>query len=71
MSVTTGGIARTTKDRRCLVNTFSDFYNPKILNDEHKFSPSSVYYVPPEVTLTLASTIRRPRCHSSNDALSL
>jgi dynein heavy chain len=31
-----GGRCTDDKDRRCLVNTISDFYNAKILDDDNK-----------------------------------
>jgi dynein heavy chain len=46
-----GGRCTDDKDRRCLVNIISEFYAPHILNDDHKFSPSGIYYAPPEGNL--------------------
>jgi dynein heavy chain len=43
-----GGRCTDDKDRRCLVNTISDFYAPHILDDSYKFSPSGTYYAPPQ-----------------------
>jgi dynein heavy chain, axonemal len=43
-----GGRCTDDKDRRCLVNIISDFYNPNILDDDYKFSSSGIYYAPPE-----------------------
>ncbi|MAD34528.1 MAG: hypothetical protein CMJ88_12345 [Planctomycetes bacterium] len=41
-----GGRVTDDKDRRCLVNILSDFYNPLIQDDTYKFSPSGIYYAP-------------------------
>ena len=46
-----GGRCTDDKDRRCLVNIISEFYNPSILDDDHKFSPSGTYFAPPEGNL--------------------
>jgi dynein heavy chain, axonemal len=46
-----GGRVTDDKDRRCIMNILDDFYNPVILNDEYKFSPSGVYYAPAAATL--------------------
>jgi dynein heavy chain len=42
-----GGRCTDDKDRRCLVNIISEFYNPQILDDDHRFSQSGTYYAPP------------------------
>lgn len=43
-----GGRVTDDKDRRLLVNILSDFYCEKIQDDDYKFSPSGIYYAPPE-----------------------
>lgn len=42
-----GGRVTDDKDRRCLMNILSDFYCPDMLRDEHKLSPSGLYFAPP------------------------
>ncbi|KAH9098913.1 hypothetical protein LEN26_016540 [Aphanomyces euteiches] len=42
-----GGRVTDDKDRRCIVNTLSDFYTTLIQDDEYKFSPSGIYFAPP------------------------
>ena len=47
-----GGRVTDDKDRRCLLNILSDFYNASIVeNDRYVFSPSGTYFAPPEGTL--------------------
>jgi dynein heavy chain len=46
-----GGRCTDDKDRRCLVNIISEFYNAHILDDNYKFSPSGTYCAPPEGNL--------------------
>jgi dynein heavy chain len=46
-----GGRCTDDKDRRCLVNIISEFYNAHILDDAYKFSPSGTYCAPPEGNL--------------------
>ncbi|RHY56820.1 hypothetical protein DYB38_001612 [Aphanomyces astaci] len=41
-----GGRVTDDKDRRCIVNTLSDFYTPSIQDEGYKFSPSGTYYCP-------------------------
>ena len=43
-----GGRCTDDKDRRCLVNIITDFYQALILDDQHRFSPSGTYFAPPE-----------------------
>ena len=43
-----GGRVTDDKDRRCIINILSDFYTPSICLDDYKFSPSGVYFAPPE-----------------------
>lgn len=43
-----GGRVTDDKDRRTLMNILTDFYTPDILKDDYKFSPSGIYYAPPE-----------------------
>ncbi|RYG67806.1 hypothetical protein EON64_06645 [archaeon] len=37
-----GGRVTDDKDRRCIMNILDDFYNPVILSDEYRFSPSGM-----------------------------
>ena len=46
-----GGRVTDDKDRRCILNILMDFYNPGILDDNYKFSPSGKYYAPENGTL--------------------
>ena len=46
-----GGRVTDDKDRRCIMNILDDFYNPAILDDSYRFSPSGTYYAPPSDTL--------------------
>ena len=41
-----GGRVTDDKDRRCIMNIVTDFYTPKILDDDYKFSISGDYYAP-------------------------
>jgi len=41
-----GGRVTDDKDRRLIAVILKDFYHPKALNDEYKYSPSGVYYCP-------------------------
>ncbi|KAJ3238670.1 Dynein heavy chain 3, axonemal [Chytriomyces hyalinus] len=43
-----GGRVTDNMDRRCLVSLLSIFYNPEILDDEYKLSPSGAYLAPPK-----------------------
>jgi dynein heavy chain len=43
-----GGRVTDPKDRRCISTILSDFYDPKVLNENFKFSESGIYYIPPE-----------------------
>lgn len=43
-----GGRVTDDKDRRCLDTIVADFYRPPILDDKHRFSPSGIYFAPPE-----------------------
>jgi dynein heavy chain len=43
-----GGRVTDDKDRRTLMNILADFYTPGIQDDNYKFSPSGIYYAPPE-----------------------
>lgn len=42
-----GGKVTDGTDRRTLMTIINLFYNPKILTEEYKFSPSGKYYAPP------------------------
>ncbi len=46
-----GGRVTDDKDRRCSMNILDDFYNAKIQRDDYRFSPSGIYYAPPNGTL--------------------
>lgn len=46
-----GGRVTDDKDRRCIMNILADFYNPNILDDSYRFSPSGTYYAPENGTL--------------------
>ena len=46
-----GGRVTDPKDRRLIKILLKDFYSPKILNDNYKFSPSAIYYAPKEGVL--------------------
>jgi len=35
-------------DRRCLMSILKKYYNPGIIGDDYKFTPSGTYYAPPE-----------------------
>merc|ERR1719478_1101521 len=41
-----GGRVTDNQDRRCIVTILKDFYNPKIMNEDYKFSVSGTYYSP-------------------------
>lgn len=41
-----GGRVTDDKDRRCLLSILNDFYTPRILDPDYKFSPSGTYYAP-------------------------
>lgn len=41
-----GGRVTDTHDRRLIKIILKDFYDPKILDDEYKFSESGKYYAP-------------------------
>mmetsp|Transcript_23863 Transcript_23863/g.43710 ORF Transcript_23863/g.43710 Transcript_23863/m.43710 type:complete len:2143 (+) Transcript_23863:3-6431(+) len=43
-----GGRVTDNQDRRCIITILKDFYSPKILDPEYKFSLSGIYYSPPE-----------------------
>ena len=47
-----GGRVTDDKDRRCILNILDDFYTSKIQDDSYKFSPSGVYFAPPNGSLT-------------------
>lgn len=42
-----GGRVTDGQDRRTIVNILADFYTPKILDEDFKFSISGIYYAPP------------------------
>merc|ERR1719198_2960229 len=42
-----GGRVTDNQDRRCIITILKDFFTPKILTDEYKFSSSGIYYAPP------------------------
>jgi dynein heavy chain len=46
-----GGRVTDDKDRRCIMSILADFYNPAIIKDDYRFSPSGTYYAPPAGTL--------------------
>jgi dynein heavy chain len=46
-----GGRVTDDKDRRCIMNILDDYYNPSIVSDTYKFSPSGIYFAPPPGTL--------------------
>lgn len=46
--ITFGGRVTDEWDRRTLKSILSRFYNPMILDDSYKFSPSGIYYAPPD-----------------------
>ena len=46
-----GGRVTDPKDRRLIKILLSQFYTPEILSDTYKFSPSGVYFCPPEGSL--------------------
>jgi len=41
-----GGRVTDSQDRRAIVNILKDFYTPKILEEDYKFSVSGIYYSP-------------------------
>eukprot|EP00931_Biecheleriopsis_adriatica_P052316 TRINITY_DN3041_c0_g1_i3.p1 TRINITY_DN3041_c0_g1~~TRINITY_DN3041_c0_g1_i3.p1 ORF type:complete len:5045 (+),score=1273.98 TRINITY_DN3041_c0_g1_i3:2025-15137(+) len=41
-----GGRVTDNQDRRCIITILQDFYTPKILDDDYKFSISGIYYSP-------------------------
>ena len=41
-----GGRVTDNQDRRLIITILQDFYNPKILEDDYKFSISGTYYAP-------------------------
>ena len=43
-----GGRVTDPKDRWCINTILSDFYDPKVLHENFKFSESGVYMIPPE-----------------------
>lgn len=47
-----GGRVTDPKDRILINTILEDFYDPKVLNDNHKFSESGIYYCPPEGELS-------------------
>jgi dynein heavy chain, axonemal len=46
--ITFGGRVTDDWDRRCLKSILAKYYNPQILNNAYKFSPSGLYYAPPD-----------------------
>jgi len=47
-----GGRVTDPKDRILINTILNDFYDPKVINDGHKFSEGGVYYCPPEGELS-------------------
>eukprot|EP00442_Polarella_glacialis_P024664 CAMPEP_0115137118 /NCGR_PEP_ID=MMETSP0227-20121206/56805_1 /TAXON_ID=89957 /ORGANISM="Polarella glacialis, Strain CCMP 1383" /LENGTH=5027 /DNA_ID=CAMNT_0002544335 /DNA_START=143 /DNA_END=15226 /DNA_ORIENTATION=+ len=45
-----GGRVTDNQDRRSIVVILQDFYNPRIMDDDYKFSTSGIYYAPEEGT---------------------
>lgn len=43
-----GGRVTDDKDRRCLANMLTDFYDEAIQEDSYRFSPSGIYFAPPD-----------------------
>eukprot|EP00746_Dinoflagellata_sp_MGD_P065943 gnl/MRDRNA2_/MRDRNA2_27403_c0_seq1.p1 gnl/MRDRNA2_/MRDRNA2_27403_c0~~gnl/MRDRNA2_/MRDRNA2_27403_c0_seq1.p1 ORF type:complete len:868 (-),score=166.51 gnl/MRDRNA2_/MRDRNA2_27403_c0_seq1:73-2433(-) len=43
-----GGRVTDAQDRRTITSILKDIYCPNILNDDYKFSPSGIYYAPPD-----------------------
>jgi dynein heavy chain len=54
-----GGRVTDDKDRRCIMNILDDFYNPSILSDDYRFSPSGTYYAPVNTNLHLCKEFVR------------
>ena len=52
-----GGRVTDGQDRRLIVEIIKDFYTPKVLDDEYRFSISGIYYSP------VASTIAEHVCN--------
>merc|ERR1740138_758930 len=46
-----GGRVTDTQDRRAIVAILKDYYTPKIMEDEYRFSVSGIYYAPPDTNL--------------------
>jgi len=42
-----GGRVTDDKDRRLMMTLLGDYYNAKLFDDNHKLSPSGIYYAPP------------------------
>ena len=53
------------QDRRLIITILQDFYNPKIIEDDYKFSISGIYYAPkaPESLNFYLDQIRRAVFH--------
>ncbi|KAJ3415371.1 Dynein heavy chain 6, axonemal, partial [Chytridiales sp. JEL 0842] len=49
--ITFGGRVTDEWDRRTLISILSKYYNPQILDDNYRFSPSGVYFAPPDGNL--------------------
>jgi len=47
-----GGRVTDPKDRWLINTILSDFYDPKVLNDNFKYSESGIYFLAPEGDLT-------------------
>ena len=46
-----GGRVTDDKDRRLIKTILETFYTEKVLDDDYKFSPSGMYFAPPEGNL--------------------
>jgi dynein heavy chain len=46
-----GGRVTDMQDRRAIVMILKDYYTPKIMEDDYKFSVSGIYHAPPDGTL--------------------